>query len=417
MDEKMKMKATLKTIIAHGALAISMLSLTFCAPAIPDYGSGIHKLQNGDNPEDAMALYNEETCLALGGYVEPDGKCSTTYPTAGFTDQCQTPITQADSLACNEQQGVEENGGQFWGALLAVVGKEVLSIVKDLKNENIHGEWLKTYAKKALNVTSPGGKPLDGESSINSGSLKKHRLFLKKFMGNVPSGEYRGLASLQFELEAKGESIATMKNIAYGKKLLMCLNASYVHDASNDNNTSDTKIALQMKSKYNSHEKPITITAANFYAKCNSASQEQSYIAFQLHNAQTFHVYPFNPKDMGFSKAGNSFNLEPEDEYTIYVDGQPKKMRYYAANNQLDLGMDNFNVASAMFTDTEFGNSATNNQVLENKNPGTSGAEVQNSQNSFSNRQEFQKQYLHISSGSDSGTRTFCNANSAQVGC
>ncbi|HMQ09747.1 MAG TPA: hypothetical protein PKC21_04485 [Oligoflexia bacterium] len=409
MDEKMTMNAKIKTILTYGVLAISILSLNFCAPPVPDYGSGIQKLYGNANPSDAWNTYNAQVCADMGGFVEADGSCSTTYTAAGFTDECESPSSQAQVLACNEQDGVKDNGGQFWGAVLAVMGKEVLNVVQDLKNENIHGQWLKTYTKKVLNVTSPNGTPLDGESSLNPGALKKHRLFFRKY----PSQQ--GVASLQFELEAKGDSIATLKNIEYGKTLLMCLNAAYGHDASNDNSVSDTRIALQMRAKYNSHEAPVKISQQDFYNNCNQPSQEQSYIAFQLHGATTYHVFPFNPKDMGFSKAGNNNNIGSSNKYTIEVNGQSKEMRYYAAQNQLDLGMNGNNVASAMFTDAEFGTTATNNQVLNNISQGTSSSE--NNYSSFSNRQEFQKQYLHITTGTDNNERKFCNANSAQVGC
>lgn len=405
MDEKMTMKATIKTILTHGVLAISALSLSFCAPTVPDYGSGIHKISVNTSPQEIFNDYNAQKCIDLGGVIEADGTCSTTYTSAGFTDACQNPTTQEESMACNEQQGVEKNGGQFWGALLAVLGKEVLNVVQDLKNENLHGQWLKTYAKKVLKVKSPNNTTIDIESSLNPGALKKHRLFFRKF-----TGLQKGVSTLQFELEAIGESIATVNNRAYGKNLLMCLNASYLHDNSRDNSTTDTTIALQMKSKFNSHEAPSLINKSAFYNKCNLASQEQSYVALQLGTVDQYQIFPFSPEDMGFSKANGSDN-----KYSVYVDGEEKKLRYYAANNQLELGMAGNNVASAIFTDNEYGTTATNNQILSNDAEGSSTSET--NYDSFNNRQEFQKHFLHLVSGSDNQQRKFCNANSTQVGC
>ncbi|HMQ10233.1 MAG TPA: hypothetical protein PKC21_05655 [Oligoflexia bacterium] len=412
-----RIKKPKKIILSHVILILCLVSLSYCAPPIDDY-SRIHKqIDQGTTPGEVFATYSADACNQMGGSINAEGTCPEIYDDLGIDDPCNlsgatSQQQQQDILnspECIEHQGTEKNGGQFWSALLAVTSQQIMGVIADLQNEKIGQQWFKSYAEKKLRASLGNGTWVDNDSTLHPGVLKVHRLFFRKDSG---AG---GLSSIQFELEAKGDSIVTFKGQAYGKRLLMCLNTAY-DDLQNQSNSSNSQLRVRMHSRYNSHLKAETISKNDFYTKCNSNTQddqmEQSYIAFQLHNSAMFHVYPYNPKNMGFTRY-SVLNNDDQYKYTIKVNGVNKKLRYYKYINNIDIGTDGTEVKTVFFTENS-SVSDINDRVLENIHPGTSAIE----QSGNPMGKEFLKQYLYTKNHSQESLdyRIFCNQDLADFG-
>lgn len=410
-----RIKKPKKIILSHVIAILCLLSLSYCAPPIGDY-SRIHKqIDQGTSPSEVFGDYSEDACIEMGGSINAEGTCPEIYDNLGIDDPCDLSGTTSqqqqqdilNSPECIEHQGTEKNGGQFWSALLAVTSQQIMSVISELQNEKIGQQWFRSYAEKKLEVRL--GSWVDHDSTLHPGVLKVHKLFIRKDQGA------KGLSSLQFELEAKGDSIVTFKDQAYGKRLLMCLNTAY-SDETNQSNTSNSQLKLRMHSRYNSHLKAETISKNDFYNRCNSNTHddqmEQSYIAFQLHNSSMFHVYAYNPKNMDFNRY-SAFNNDDQYKYNIKVNGINKKLRYYYVTTKIDLGTSGTDVISALFINS-YEVVDINDRVLENINPGTSA--IEQSGNSIG--KEFLKQYLYIKNHSQESInyRIFCNQDLADFG-